>query len=222
MEKLIDDFEKSLFNPVQPVVIDLTELSIDSLMDDGILKDLPIVSTIIGVLKISKNIHDRNLLKQTLNFINEFNSNQIDEYKLNNYKKLVETDSKKCEEELGRVLLLLDRFIDKEKSIMLAKIFKAYVEEFISWSEFCEYSEIINRLFIQDMSLLKKIYDGVVNDTSDITDTYRVERLNSLGIIGLSFKSTKISVINGIRNNRQDSYLTMNNNGEKFMNIISK
>ena len=66
MEKLIDDFEKSLFNPVQPVVIDLTELSIDSLMDDGILKDLPIVSTIIGVLKISKNIHDRNLLKQTL------------------------------------------------------------------------------------------------------------------------------------------------------------
>ena len=118
--------------------------------------------------------------------------------------------------------MLLDRFIDKEKSIMLAKIFKAYVEEFISWSEFCEYSEIINRLFIQDMSLLKKIYDGVVNDTSDITDTYRVERLNSLGIIGLSFKSTKISVINGIRNNRQDSYLTMNNNGEKFMNIISK
>ena len=92
----------------------------------------------------------------------------------------------------------------------------------ISWDEFCEYSEIINRLFIQDLSLLKKIYNGEVSDTSDRTDIYRVERLNSLGIIGLSFKSSRISIVNGVQNNRQDSYLTMNDNGKKFMNIISK
>ena len=105
---------------------------------------------------------------------------------------------------------------------MISKLFKAYVKQEITWNEFCEYSEIINRLFIQDFSFLKEIYLGRVNDTTDRNDIYRVERLNSLGIIGMSFKSSRISTINGVMNNRQDSYLTMNNNGKKFMNIIMK
>ncbi len=79
---------------------------------------------------------------------------------------------------------------------MLVKIFKAYIEKIISWNEFCEYSEIINRLFIQDINLLNMIYDGTVSDTTNRGDLYRVERLNSLGIIGISFKSTRITTIN--------------------------
>lgn len=77
MDKLVDDFEKSLFNSSENVISDYLEIGIDSLMNEGILKELPIVNTIVGVLKVGKNVHDRNLLKQTLTFINEFNNNQI-------------------------------------------------------------------------------------------------------------------------------------------------
>lgn len=106
---------------------------------------------------------------------------------------------------------------------MLAKIFKAYIEKIINWNEFCEYSEIINRLFIQDINLLNMIYDGKVRDTTNRGDLYRVERLNSLGIIGISFKSTRITTINGVQQgNRQDCYLSMNSNGRKFMDIINE
>lgn len=191
-------------------------------MNEGILKEIPIVNTIVGVLKIGKNVHDRNLLKQTLTFINEFNNNKISHDKLKQYKITIENNPKRCEEELGRILLLLNNFIDKEKSIMLAKIFKAYIEKIINWNEFWEYSEIINRLFIQDINLSNMIYDGRVTDTTNRGDLYRVERLNSLGIIGISFKSTRITTINGVQQeNRQDSYLSMNSNGRKFMNIIN-
>lgn len=222
MDKLVDDFEKSLFNSSKDVISDYLEIGIDSLMNEGILKEIPIVNTIVGVLKIGKNVHDRNLLKQTLTFINEFNNNKISRDKLEQYKITIEYNPKRCEEELGRILLLLNNFIDKEKSIMLAKIFKAYIEKIISWNEFCEYSEIINRLFIQDINLLNMIYDGTVSDTTNRGDLYRVERLNSLGIIGISFKSTRITTINGVQQeNRQDSYLSMNSNGRKFMNIIN-
>ena len=220
MDKLTEDFEKSLFNDSKEIISDYIEIGIDSFINDGILKDFPIVNTIVSVLKVGKNIHDRNLLKQTLTFIDEFNKNNISKERFNSYKNQIENDSKKCEEELGRVLLLLNNFIDKEKSIMLSKLYKVYVKQEITWNEFCEYSEIINRLFIQDLSFLKEIYLGRVNDTTDRNDIYRVERLNSLGIIGMSFKSSKISTINGVMSNRQDSYLTMNNNGKKFMNII--
>jgi hypothetical protein len=222
MDKLVDDFEKSLFNSSKDVISDYLEIGIDSLMNEGILKEIPIVNTIVGVLKIGKNVHDRNLLKQTLTFINEFNNNKISHDKLKQYKITIENNPKRCEEELGRILLLLNNFIDKEKSIMLAKIFKAYIEKIINWNEFCEYSEIINRLFIQDINLLNMIYDGRVTDTTNRGDLYRVERLNSLGIIGISFKSTRITTINGVQQeNRQDSYLSMNSNGRKFMNIIN-
>ena len=202
MDELVENFEKSLF-------------------DDS--KDkIPIVKTIVGVLKVGKNVHDRNLLKQTLVFINEFNRNEIRQDKIEEYKKRIENDPQKCEDELGRIILLLNNFIDREKSIMLSKVFKAYVGQLLNWNDFCEYSEIINRLFIQDFSFLQEIYLGRISDTTNRSDIYKVERLNSLGIIGMAFKSSTISTINGVMSNRQDSYLTMNNNGKKFMNIVMK
>ena len=222
MDELTDSFEKSLFNDSNDVISDYLELGVDSFISDGILKEIPIVKSIVSVLKIGKNIHDRNLLKQTLTFINEFNNNNISIEKLNRYREDIENNDKKCEEELGRVLLLLNSYIDKEKSIMLAKLFKAYINIEINWNKFCEYSEIINRLFIQDFDLLRKIYYYQVNDTSNINDIYRVERLNSLGVIGMTFKSSRISSINGVQQSRQDSYLTMNINGKRFMDIITK
>ena len=222
MDKLTEDFEKSLFNNSKEIIGEYIEFGIDSFINDGILKDIPIVNTIVAVLKVGKNIHDRNLLKQTLTFINEFNKNNLTEEQLKNYKERIEKDRKKCEDELGRVLLLLNNFIDKEKSIMLSKLFKAYVSQLLNWNDFCEYSEIINRLFIQDFSFLQEIYLGRISDTTNRSDIYKVERLNSLGIIGMTFKSSTISTINGVMSNRQDSYLTMNNNGKKFMNIVMK
>ena len=187
MDKLTEDFEKSLFNNSKEIIGEYIEVGIDSFINDGILKDIPIVNTIVAVLKVGKNIHDRNLLKQTLTFINEFNKNNITEEQLKNYKERIEKDRKKCEDELGRVLLLLNNFIDKEKSIMLSKLFKAYVSQLLNWNDFCEYSEIINRLFIQDISFLQEIYLGRISDTTNRNDIYKVERLNSLGIIGMTF-----------------------------------
>ena len=57
MDKLVDDFEKSLFNSSENVISDYLEIGIDSLMNEGILKELPIVNTIVGVLKVGKNVH---------------------------------------------------------------------------------------------------------------------------------------------------------------------
>lgn len=222
MDELVENFEKSLFDDSKDIIGDYLEIGIDSIIDEGILKEIPIVKTIAGVLKVGKNVHDRNLLKQTLVFINEFNRNEIRQDKIEEYKKRIENDPKKCEDELGRIILLLNNFIDREKSIMLSKVFKDYVGQLLNWNEFCEYSEIINRLFIQDFSFLQEVYLGRISDTTNRSDIYKVERLNSLGIIGMTFKSSTISTINGVMSNRQDSYLTMNNNGKKFMNIVMK
>ena len=183
MDKLTDDFEKSLFNDSVDIIGDYLEIGIDSFIEKGILEEMPVVKSIVAVLKIGKNVHDRNLLRQTLTFIKEFNSGNISKDKLVEYKSTIESNPKKCEEELGRVLILLNNYIDTEKSIMLARLYKAYINKNINWNEFCEYSEIINRIFIQDLKILKDIYKGVIVDDKG-ANKFRIERLYSTGLIG--------------------------------------
>ena len=70
MSQIITPFKESLFNDnLKDVAGDIIELGIDSILEDGLLRDIPIVNTIVGTFKFGQNIHDRNLLKQTIIFI---------------------------------------------------------------------------------------------------------------------------------------------------------
>ena len=214
MDKLTNDFEKSLFNDSIDIIEDYTEIGIDSFIEEGILKEIPFVKSIVSMLKIGKNIHDRNLLKQTLTFIKEFNSGNISKDKLIAYKSTIENNPQKCEEELGRVLILLNSYVDREKSIMLARLYKSYVMQEINWHEFCEFSEIINRLFIEDLRILKYLQEQKKIKGSQ-GDDFRLERLYSLGIVGNSYFADF--------NNLNDNFIegrVLNSIGKKFCNII--
>lgn len=50
--QLVTEFKKSLFNDdVTDLCIDLTEIGIDSVMDDGVLSEVPIAKTIVALGK---------------------------------------------------------------------------------------------------------------------------------------------------------------------------
>ena len=63
---------------------------------------------------------------------------------------------------------------------------------------------------------MKLIYNNQLSDTSNRADLYRIERLNSLGIIWFS----PIIMDNGRDDNRQDSYVVLNTIGKKYARII--
>lgn len=217
MYKLTQDFKNSLILDSKDIVIDYAELGVDSILKDGVLKDIPIVGSIATVFKFGKNIYDRNLLKQTLTFIEELNNGTVSEDKLIAYKSTIENNPKKCEEELERILLYLNNFMDKEKSIRLSKIFKAYIRTEITWDEFCEYSEIINRLFTQDISMLI----GLERDTMCKADYYKIERLNSLGMIKVfSRNDFEKKIMIEANNYTGYKFLKLNDYGRKFVEII--
>ncbi len=217
MDKLTEEFRRSLVNDTKETLMDYMELGIDSFIDDGILKEVPIINSIVSVLKVSKNIYDRNLLKQTLIFINEFNSGKLEENLINEYIEQISNNEKKCEEELGRVLIILNNNIDKEKSILLAKIFKSYIYNKINWNEFCEFSEILNRLFIQDLMLLRKVRNENVDILKNRDDNFRIERLYSLGLIGIAFN---LPTYGDLKEGTINTCRTVSSLGEKFCNII--
>lgn len=216
MDKVISAFEVSLLEPVCNPLLECAELGIDSILENEGLKSIPVVSTVIGIGKIGQNIHDRNLLKQTLNFIKTFNEGSINHKKLEKYKERINEKSRYAEDELGRVLILLNNTIDVKKSQLLAKIFKAYVEEVINWEQFCEISDVINRLFISDLELLLKIYNNQVNDTTQCI-RYKSDRLTSLGLINLE---TRSMVIGSEGNSQTDKYISISDLGNRFCSLI--
>ena len=117
---------------------------------------------------------------------------------------------------MGRVLIILEQTIDNIKSSILGKLYKAYVNQEIDWNLFVEFSEITNRLYINDLNILLLIFNNQLSDTSNRNDLYRIERLNSLGIVGLAPKAIFI----GTNASRQDSYITLNQIGKIYSNII--
>lgn len=217
MDKIIPSFKDSLFSDSTDIIGDIAELGIDSLLDDGVFRDFPIVGFLIGVTKTAQNIHDRNLLRQTLNFIKQFNLGKIDVEKLEKYRAEINSNEKKAEEELGRVLIILNNNVELQKSTMLANLFRNYVNEKITWSEFCEFSEIVRMLFISDIACLKEIYSGKTKDTTGLA-LYHIDRLISLGLINSSMKSISTSSLSGTR---MDRYVNLTAIGGKFYQTIT-
>lgn len=216
MDKVVPAFEASLLEPTFSPILDCVELGIDSVLDNEALKSIPMVNLVIGIGRAGQNIHDRNLLKQTLNFIKTFNENQINNEKLEKYKQKINERPKYAEEELGRVLIILNSTVEVKKSQLLAKAFKAYVEECLDWEVFCEISEVITRLFISDLGLLNKIYKSEVKDTSQCL-RYQADRLISLGLIDSATKSIMIGDFN---NSQTDKYLSINDFGRVFCSLM--
>ncbi len=216
MNEIIPEFNDSLIINSTDIIGDYLELGIDSILENEILKEIPIFKSLLSVGKISKNIRERNCLKNLAIFINELNSGNIDAEKLRLYQEELKRNSKKAEKELGRVLIILDQTIDNIKASILGKLYKAYINQVVDWNMFIEFSEITNRLYINDLKILALIYNGNMNDTSNRADLYRVERLNSLGVIGLAPKS----IVIGTGHSRQDSYITLNKIGKMYSDII--
>lgn len=216
MNEIVPEFNDSLVIDSSDIISDYLELGIDSILDNDSLKEIPIIKTFIGVGKITKSIRERNLMKNLVIFINELNSGNIDKEKLKKHKEELNQNPKKAEKELGRILIILEQTIDNLKSSILGKLYKAYINQEIDWDLFVEFSEITNRLYINDLSILSLIFKNQLSDTSNRSDLYRIERLNSLGVVGLAPKEIFI----GTNASRQDSYITLNQIGKIYSNII--
>lgn len=216
MDKLVPAFEISLFDPtLSDMCVEMAELGIDSLLDEGLFKSVPVVGLLVGAAKTAQNIHDRNLLKQTVKFINTFNSKTLSQDQKDKYKAHLRSDPKFAEEELGRVLILLNSNVDIKKSELLAKFYHAYVEEKITWELFCELSDVTTRMFITDINLLYAVHSKQVTDTTQC-EIYRADRLIALGLLDSAMKSMMIGNHTGSKTQR---YIQTNEFGDTFCKL---
>lgn len=185
MADLVPAFKQSIFNEsLVDEMANIAEIGIDSILSEGLLRDLPFFNLVLGASRTIKNIQERNLLKNTAIFINEVNSHKIDGGKLQKYKEKL-SNEKFAEKELGRVLILLNQYIDNIKCRILGRLFIEYVNQEITWEKFCELSDTISRLFLDDIPFLLEITNSPEShiEYHIYSIPYNIRRLESIGLV---------------------------------------
>lgn len=121
-EELVVSLENSLSSDICDTVGDLAEVGLDAVMDDGILKDIPILSTVVGLYRIGHTIRERHEIKQLALFVAELNRGCTDESKRKQLLEKLNSDTRKSKQEIEYILVVLDNYLEYEKSQMLGKI----------------------------------------------------------------------------------------------------
>ncbi len=158
---LVKDFGDSLEvvgrDALSDVFKDVTDVALSELID-GPIGNIPIVGTLMSLCKVGTAVYERHLLHQTLAFLQAFNSKTIKKEKFRKYKEKLNKNPTYAQDELGRVLLLLQRAVENEKAKIYGNLFRNYVNGEIDWEMFCDLSDITDRLFISDLYVLEHGY----------------------------------------------------------------
>lgn len=170
----------SISDEVGAVATDLLEVGLDAIMDDGLLKEVPVISTAVSLYKIGNSIKERHQLKKLASFVVALNNGIADEEKRAHYKNTVKDDPKRRDKELEYIVILIDRYIHSSKAALLAKLFLAYLDERISWVEFTKYAEVLDRLLPGDLELLLGTFPQVFHQDKIGDSAFRV---SALGLI---------------------------------------
>ena len=153
-ESLSLSFGESIKNNVLDPAVDTAEIVSDSVLEDGILKEVPLVKYAVSAYKILDDIKGRFYLRKIERFINSFNAGIASDEEVEKYR--AKFSGKKRDSELSYIMVVLDKYIDMGKPEILAKLFLTYLDQVISWSEFCAYAEVLDKILITDLSYLRK------------------------------------------------------------------
>jgi len=168
-------------NEILSLSKDLGETAIDSLLDDGIFKNIPFIGIGISVTKLIKSASDRILLTKIIHFINDLNlkdQGEIDKFKKKYFKN---SDYKKIG---SKVLLILERADNATKIKWLAKSLRFFVDGNLDKQQFLRISSIINSAYTEDVQQIT-IFEKRAEITSqnDIIETYVLDHLFSIGLL---------------------------------------
>lgn len=212
--------EKQMLDNIESISLDGIESLTDIILSNEIIEKIPIANVASAIIKTGEMIYNKNLLKQTTNFIESLNGQEVSKEKLEKYRKKILNDDKKQKAELERVLLYLNKNIDIEKSRLLAKFYVAYVNEEIKWEKFCEFASVINQIFVDDLTIIYNIYkDEPVKVV--IYESYKISRLMAIGLLSNYSGAITVQELSSGKTGVRKIY-EKNELGELFVKIATK
>jgi hypothetical protein len=134
------------------VAAEVSELAVDRLLDDGLLRDIPVVSTFRSLWKAGATIRDWLFIKKLLKFLVELQ--ELDAEVRNAMVTRLEAEPVFSQKVGESLLLLLDRLDHMEKPSLLGRAFRAYCKGQVDVMQLQVINRVIDRAFVPHLSQL--------------------------------------------------------------------
>lgn len=131
-----------------------TEIALKQALDDSVLKEIPIVGSIVKLYDIGASIRDRLFTEKVRQFLIAFN--EVPEEKRSKLRKAVLSGKDECEKIVQKIILIIEFQSDLEKSELIANFFLAYLDEMISNSDLRRALDVTSTYFLDDLKQFLK------------------------------------------------------------------
>ncbi|AUL95779.1 MULTISPECIES: hypothetical protein [Vibrio] len=164
---------------------ELAEIAIDSVLDDGVLKDIPVVGTAVSLYQTGVAVRERQYVKKLVTFLSELNKTN-EEARLRFIAEEMLTPEQR--ERFGETILsLIDKADDNRKFELYAKVFERLFMNACSYDDAIRICQMIERTFFSDLQYILVFENGCADDQLTAGELYKVGFLSFGGLDGGTF-----------------------------------
>lgn len=156
--------------------IENLDFVIDKITESKYFAGFPIVSQLLGIIKLSKAIPNYLYAKKTCAFLDGIKADNMDCDTFSNAMKELNKNPRKFEEEL---LFLIEKAENLEKANLLGYFTRMFALRIISYDDFVFYSNVINNIQI----LFLKQFSVQYKNFAELRKTNIYSVLSSQGLI---------------------------------------
>lgn len=153
------------------------EIGIDTLMESGALKDIPLVNTVAGIIGAAGSVRDQLLANKLIRFISQL-SDIPQKERIAMVEKLNEDD--KFAGRAGAALIeILDRMESEKKPEFAANFFAAYARNEISFEELRRILVALERLPSFDIEKLESFSKAAIEESIKMDESLLLAFVNA-------------------------------------------
>jgi hypothetical protein len=137
---------------------DLDEVALDTLLEPGILRDIPILGALAKGANVVLSVRDWLFLRKLSRVLLCLDS--VPWETRNDFCDRLKSNQEFRQRLMDGVILLIDRLDDMDKADLFGKIFSAYVGSRITYEDFRILGYALDRVHLTDLHTLKEFYSG--------------------------------------------------------------
>lgn len=157
------------------LLTDFGEFALDSFLNDGIIKDLPIIGPTFSIIKLCKSIQDMLFIKKLRAFIENIEKNEKWREKFSDYSE--------CESISKKLLYIINSSDDEEKLKLIGISFNYFINGRISKDDYFFIVTIINQSFFPYLKKLLEIDEQQFTNNGKKFDIFMITHLLTIGVL---------------------------------------
>lgn len=181
----------SLSDDITELLSDISEMGFDSILEEGVLQEIPVVKTVLNVWRVGVGIREVLFLRKLLAFLTDLQAVPM-EQRVKMIDKL-EKDEDYRGDVGAKLIQLIDRLDSVEKAQYVGRAFRAYCVELIDSDTLGRLNYAIERLYLGDFAKL----DNFIDNPEGVNASARQGFLNAgLGHVPPRMGTTAVRAIN--------------------------